>query len=611
MKKFVTFLITGLVALSSYAEIGTLSYGYAGEEVMPYGKNTKQTYDVAMCISDPALTGKKITGIKAYLNIVEGADSSALWMTKELKLDGKANTPDIMSRPVEIAGGQYVNYSCGVLSCELSEPYELTGEPVYIGYSVTVSEVKTPEQKNPILISPVINQEGFFIHATKSVLQWQNNVDKAGGVAVIFVELEGDYPEAALGIREIKDSKAEKDKPFSVPLIVSNLGTSEAKNVDYTYTVNGISRSAFCELEYPVMSSLTGEFTINLPCEGVDQVGNFDLTITIDKVNGIENTSEIPTATGKVQVYAYFPKNIPLVEEYTGTWCGWCPRGFVAMELVGEIYGDDAVVICYHNGDPMTVTDIYPMDVQGFPKGSVNRIELIDPYYGTSDEEFGISGDIDSVINSVTEGSIEILSAGLDDNLIHVTSKALFTIGMDEADYQIGYVLVANALTGEGAKWAQQNLYSTYAGQLDGTYLEEITYWPDIVPGLIYNDVAVDVKAMNGIKGSVPSQIACEEDIFNEYTFDISENTVIQNKENLVVTAYIINKKTGRIVNSHKLKVGEYNNVDSLDYSDSLVTSVEFYDLNGRLISNPEKGIYVKCERMNNGKFRTSKVLIK
>ena len=46
-----------------------------------------------------------------------------------------------------------------------------------------------------------------------------------------------------------------------------------------------------------------------------------------------------------------FKQNV-VVEDFTGTWCGWCPRvsGFVRL-LKQET--SDAIVIAIHNGDAM------------------------------------------------------------------------------------------------------------------------------------------------------------------------------------------------------------------------------------------------------------------
>ena len=45
-------------------------------------------------------------------------------------------------------------------------------------------------------------------------------------------------------------------------------------------------------------------------------------------------------------------KQYVLVEDYTGTWCGYCTRVSFAIEELKK-QTNDAVVIAIHQGDPM------------------------------------------------------------------------------------------------------------------------------------------------------------------------------------------------------------------------------------------------------------------
>lgn len=71
-----------------------------------------------------------------------------------------------------------------------------------------------------------------------------------------------------------------------------------------------------------------------------------------------------------------------LVEDYTGTWCGWCPRVSHAMKLVKNI-SDDVVFIAIHRApvgtaDPYNYTNAGELEAMintpGYPKGFINRI---------------------------------------------------------------------------------------------------------------------------------------------------------------------------------------------------------------------------------------------
>ena len=84
------------------------------------------------------------------------------------------------------------------------------------------------------------------------------------------------------------------------------------------------------------------------------------------------------------QIEAIFPAEGKLVigEEATGTWCGWCPRGAVALNWMDKDYEGYWQGIAVHNGDPMTDPDydngIAPY-ISGYPSGLVDRGSDIDP----------------------------------------------------------------------------------------------------------------------------------------------------------------------------------------------------------------------------------------
>ncbi len=84
-------------------------------------------------------------------------------------------------------------------------------------------------------------------------------------------------------------------------------------------------------------------------------------------VNGIDPSTIAP-------ISGQFQKNV-LIEDYTGAWCGWCPRVAYAIGLV-ESQGLRAVPVAIHNGDPMAwgTSSTWPEPVSSFPTAKLNRI---------------------------------------------------------------------------------------------------------------------------------------------------------------------------------------------------------------------------------------------
>lgn len=71
------------------------------------------------------------------------------------------------------------------------------------------------------------------------------------------------------------------------------------------------------------------------------------------------------------------PSNV-LIEQYTGTWCQWCPYGADSLAAVIGRLGNRVVRTSWHDSDPMEITAWETMNnfigVTGFPTASINRI---------------------------------------------------------------------------------------------------------------------------------------------------------------------------------------------------------------------------------------------
>ena len=92
-------------------------------------------------------------------------------------------------------------------------------------------------------------------------------------------------------------------------------------------------------------------------------------------------------------VNAQTTARFPLLEQFTGTWCQWCPYGADSVNSILS-YVPNARALAYHNGDPMATADgdavTQHLLVGGFPTASVDRllvtslgaIAISRPYWG-------------------------------------------------------------------------------------------------------------------------------------------------------------------------------------------------------------------------------------
>jgi len=65
-------------------------------------------------------------------------------------------------------------------------------------------------------------------------------------------------------------------------------------------------------------------------------------------------------------------------EEFTGTWCGFCPRGANALDSIRKHMGDTAVILCWHYNDNMALAQENILDTTfgspGYPTAVVDRL---------------------------------------------------------------------------------------------------------------------------------------------------------------------------------------------------------------------------------------------
>ena len=207
---------------------------------------------------------------------------------------------------------------------------------------------------------------------------------------------------------------------------------------------------------------------IGFTLDPIDEAGSYPLTVTVTAVNDSENQDMAPTRTGMVNIMDFVPVHRALVEEYTGTWCGWCTRGLVAMRLLAETYGDDFIGVAYHNGDPMEVTTDYPSPVKGFPSAFVDRNHDVDPYYGYESAGFGMKDLIDYVMSQLAVVDLNVKANWVDEarTELKATVESNFVMNASKHNFGIEVMLIEDDMYGPaGSDWDQHNYDCCQHGQ--------------------------------------------------------------------------------------------------------------------------------------------------
>ncbi len=580
------------------------SYNYSGAEPLIYGFNKVEKYDVAIRLSDPSLVGCKVAGL--YVNAPSrGTYDHSGWLSTELKLDNKVNSPDIVSKAGTVGDD-------GMLRIDFDEPYTITEKGVYIGYSINVKEILTEFDANPIAVTEGVNPEGLYIHTSRSRLKWVEYSERLGAVSTITVRLQGEFHDNASGVRVSETLYSPVGKEASIEAILVNHGACPITTVGYSYTAGTESGSGTATLPEALDARFGATAEIALPIKAMSQCGDLDFTLTIDKVNGEDNLDVAKSADATLTVMPFVPTNRPLVEEYTGMWCGYCPVGYIALETMHKQYGGDFIAVAYHDGDDIATVAEFPSFVAGFPSSYINR--------GTNEV---YPGDLPSswprFRKTVPLADIDVSVAWEDETKTHLTATSTlrFVKDMNTSDLRVGYILVEDGMS--DPSWKQSN-YLSGNTELTGEYADLFVNGGSKVSGLVFNDVVISKEGLNGIEGSVPDEVKMETPYSHTFTYNLSEalnlegKVVIQDPDKLRVIAFIIDTYDREVINSNTSPYADgvaYSGLESVSIGNDDVVDTIFYDLHGRRIFKPASGIYVKSEKLSDGSFRVSKVAVK
>lgn len=363
---------------------------------------------------------------------------------------------------------------------------------------------------------------------------------------------------------------------------VTMWGMQPVMSVDITTTIGEISGTASISTgvtEETAAQQSTYGAAMNYSIEGMKAPATpsrYTIAQSIAAVNGnpdgyAEDNDNVATTVGIALGDQHYDRKA-VVEEMTGLWCGWCPRGMVAMENLKTMYADDVITIAVHADDALQSESYLPMAymTSGFPSAFVNRFYLADPYYGfTADATMGIADVVDEILASPAEAQIGVTSAlSADGSTIDVTSYTRFclTDNSETPHYAVAYALVEDGV--RGLAYAQTNYYSSqmsggpYSGRTPETSglpddLAQFVGMGPSIQGLTYNDVARGIYDCFGVEGSLNSNI--QSGSMQTHTYSIPVPESISNIANTTLVAMVVDTETMEVINAVEVKVGESN----------------------------------------------------
>nr|MBD5377885.1 hypothetical protein [Bacteroides sp.] len=594
------------------------SFARPGATESAWGTNKLENYDVAIRISDPGLAGSQVKGFSCPLATTEDMRNFSGWISKKLTLnDNERNVPDVSATAS-------VDPATNMLTVTFDEPYTITREGVYVGFSFDMVELTQANMKPLIMVSRASEDDldGFWLHTTRSYHKWRT-FDNRKLVAPISVYLVGEFTDNCVAVGNIPTIRTSMGEPFSFNIGLSNFGTAAVNNLDYAYSANNgeFTGGGHIDLDQPIPAQFGSRGEVTIDIDAIDRQGTMPLELTITHVNGELNTSSNASVTSPVTMLSFMPVTRPLMEEYTGLWCGFCPRGFVAMEQMGKKYPGEFVAVSIHSKqrDPMECISEFPSNVSGFPAAVLNRTTLVDPYYGTSsDKELGIEDDWLNLRSQVAIADVEAMLDWEDDTHQRVVCRSYvrFTSDWDgDADFRIAYAVVADGIdhVGDDYDLAQSNYFSGDK-YVSGEGWDVFVNGGEKVSGLVFNDVLVAFKDYYGVKGSVPSTIRYGEKYLNSYTYDASflnlRNVPIVSDFSKIRCVAMVFDGKGNFINCASSGYIGTSGIAEVTPEDGTTVATTYYDLQGRVVANPAHGqLLIRVDRFSDGSTLPVKIV--
>ena len=246
-----------------------------------------------------------------------------------------------------------------------------------------------------------------------------------------------------------------------------------------------------------------------------DEIGSHDVSAnyTIDSQN---------YSTDLIVFNIVEPINKVIVEDYTGTWCGYCPPVAHAIYELKEVY-DNIISVGIHNNDELTIdqeSDLRSeLGISGFPSARLNRtISWFDPYQ---------ISEVNSLLSEENNVAISIKSA-LENIDLEVNLRIVSNVELVNHKLVI-YLVESNLIYDQ----------SNYFNYVDDSYFYNLGN-----PIENYSHQDVLRKSITNISGNTLDLIQPLTDYKFNFNVEISPDFV---QENLAIVAMVVDSNNNAI----------------------------------------------------------------
>ena len=596
------FLLTILAVMATFTNAQTTSS--ESDEIL-WGENLTndissltrssfaniREYSCAVFVpGDKVLKGGKIKAVRVPLP--ENMNNVRVWVKKNVK-----DASVIASKSVTDIKADDWNRA------DFNEAIDIPTEGVYVGFSYESNEIV-------YYFKECIGS--FWLRAGS--FDWSQAEFGTIPIGVYISGIEAKENNAAITLPTSSVIKA-ASSDCSMDIKFTNNSTNELNSLKVSVD-NGESKDSYTyNLEAEGRSICAGyggtvELSIPYTAPSTFTMKN-KVTFNVEEVNGKPNSGDMGVAVLNVMTPKGGKERNVLVEENTGTSCGYCVFGYVDMEVMKEWHGDRFAGIAVHQyteSDPMYVStgNYSRLNFSGAPACKINRTDEIHP----RKMHERLEGYMETPPLVDITATAEWNEAG---TAINISSDIESMI--NDLDIEVAYVLTADGLTKMSPAWAQNNYLASEEPEL--LYPEDPIadfytggkYASNPVLGLVYNDIAIstsyknsqtEVAPITGLKLGDHSKV----DYTLKYqTTDELKELIDREKTHLVV---IVNTKDGPTANALKIPV-KVNSTGISGTQADKVKVTKTYTIDGRETNGTVKGINIV--KMSDGTVK--KVMVK
>ena len=563
---------------------------------------------------------------KNYLSFPESAD----------KADAKVVVPAADVKAVlDKLPANYV----GPVSVKLPTPFTIPAEGALVGYSYAGKS----SDRSIVMAGTSSEAAGCFFQydyeGERTFESLSSIVGMSSSIQIGLDVSDCEANDASVATDPETTTLINTDQQY--PFYVTNNSAKPITQITYHFTIDGEQQP---EKTLDLSSPIESMETVSLPLtKKFEDEGVHTIELTVSKVNGNENVNSATSATYSVIALEKSADRVSVVEEQTGTWCGWCPRGHVALDLLNKQLGDKVVTLAGHFTNSQSQVD--PMNILGdnitsqaealadygwvamnlssmlggggFPGAMFDRLIATDPYVGINTKkgkngtyEFGATALVKAIQEKIpSEADFSMTASWADDKNTDIKVDLTTTFNYDrfgEFPYGVAFVLSENGVTGKGATWKQLNYYSKLAGVNGASDFNN----PDMAAwfkagsyvSTTYDNVVV--QAWNPI-GNAAIVDKSQTDIIKGEAIPFSatlkvNSDLIQNYDNLTLSALLVNLKSYAVVNAAKVVLGKCAaGIEDVN-SEANNNVVSRYNVNGMRINGAQKGLNIV--KLANGK---------